>query len=319
MTRMIDRSIVGMERQAAAEYANMHPGEFQRFIESIFSTDSGNDLKQKLIDLIDMLVPRLASRTIECALNDANLNVRVQGLQAAYRVRTETLNERLISILTNQNEPFAVRKWATHILASTDPIRYGRVLRQICRDISECIEIRRETIFALTGMDDDQTIGLLCALLGDADVEIRRAAAWSLGKISMPTSVNCLLAALEDADECVRDWAVRALRDMDDARALQGLASAVKMAPPNEQVRLIRLLADSQAEPILRSIAETLHSSNVNVRREAAWAMGVTRYAPAVPSLRMLLDDEDMSVREYAEKALMRIGDVDPRDLGLIL
>ena len=185
------------------------------------------------------------------------------------------------------------------------------------RNRSEDIDIRKEAIFALTQIVNDKTLGTLCSLLGDENVEIRQATAWALSNIGSSDTINCLLAALDDDDEKVRDWAIRGLRDMDDARALQGLADALHTNTPDEQVRMIRLIVERKSEVILRAIVELLCSEHTHVRRTAAWAMSVSPYPPAAPSLKDLLDDEDEDVRDFARIALIRSGGIDPMDLKL--
>ncbi len=64
-------------------------------------------------------------------------------------------------------------------------------------------------------------------------------------------------------------------------------------------------------------MVELLGSQDTHVRRIAAWALGVSPYPPAVPSLKELLNDEDEEVRDYARIALIRSGGLDPTDLKL--
>ena len=217
----------------------------------------------------------------------------------------------------NKEEEFEVRKWALHILGSSDPEYYYGQIVKITRDNSEDVNIRKEAIFALTQIVNDKILGTLCTLLGNSDVEIRQSGAWALSNIGSSDSINCLLAALDDEDESVRDWAIRGLRDMDDTRALQGLADAIHTCPPKEQVRMTRLVIERKSEVILRAVVELLGSEDIHVRRIAAWALGVSPYPPAVPSLKELLDDEDEEVRDYARIALIQSGGLDPTDLKL--
>jgi hypothetical protein len=302
-------------RLEIAEYINNHPKEFELVINRAFSEDS--DLKKPLLDIVDLLNSTQMVLLIEQAVLDENVLIRKRGLQAAYRTRVDSLNAYVAEILSNKEEEFEVRKWALHILGSSDPECYSGQIVKITRDSSEDVNIRKEAIFALTQIVNDKILGTLCTLLGDADVEIRQSGSWALSNIGSSDSINCLLAALDDDDEIVRDWAIRGLRDMDDTRALQGLAEAINTSPPNEQVRMIRLVIERKSEVILRAIVELLGSQDMHVRRSAAWALGVSPYPPAVPSLKELLNDEDEEVRDYARIALIRSGGLDPTDLHL--
>ena len=307
------------KRKEIAEYINAHPDEFSDVLDSVFSETSGGneESKQHIFDIVDLLNVKLAIQVIERAVGDPNSKIRVRGLQATYRTRVDSLNPQLIEILDDTKEIFEVRKWIVHILASTDPVNYGRVLRKTARNNHEDINLRKEAIFALTKVAGDDTLGTLCALLGDSNVEIRESGAWALSNIGSPDTINCLLAALDDEYEKVRDWAIRGLRDMDDTKALQGLADVMAEAPPSEQVRMIRLVVERKSEIILRAITQLLESHDIEVLRVAAWAIGVSPYPPAVPVLRNLLNHADDQVQYYAKVALVRSGEIDPTDLQL--
>ncbi|UCE10527.1 MAG: HEAT repeat domain-containing protein [Candidatus Thorarchaeota archaeon] len=305
------------ERRQAAEHINSHLEEFELMLSQVFGDDS-TSIEDKLfvLDYVDFVTHSAAVTVIEYALKDDKPQVRIRGLQAAYRVRMESLNAEVKEILEDNEEVFQARKWAVHILATTDPNGYGRVLRKIARNSKEQVDLRKEAVFALTNIGDDESLGALCALLGDSEKLIRVSSAWSLSRIGSPSSINCMLAALEDEEEEVRDWAVRGLRDMDDSQALQGLADAMKLVQSGRQIRLIQLLAEKRSEIIQRAIAEMLLSTDSEVRRTAAWAMGVSPYPPAAGSLEQLLQDPDEQIREYARTALMMLGRIDPTDFG---
>ena len=307
------------KRREVVEYINAHPDEFGVVLDSVFTGTSDGKVqsKQHVLDLVDLLSAKLAIQVIERVLVDSDSRIKVRGLQAAYRVRIDALNPQLADILADTEEDFEVRKWVVHILGSTDPGSYGRILRKTARDIHEDVNLRKEAVFALTKVADDETLGTLCALLGDSNAEMRASGAWALSNMSAPESINCLLAALEDESEEVRDWVIRGLRDMDDTKALQGLADAMAKVPSNEQVRMIRLVVERKSEIILRAITELLGSEDVEVLSVAAWAIGVSPYPPAVPALRELLEHENEQVRDYAKVALVRCGGIDPSDLQL--
>ncbi|NWF95400.1 MAG: HEAT repeat domain-containing protein [Candidatus Thorarchaeota archaeon] len=306
-------------RRCVAEYINAHESEFRELLTSLFERSTvPAEVKLQLMNIVDLLSEQNTVAFLECAISDTDSVVRVQGLQATYRTRTESLNKRIVSIMRDQHACFEERKWAIHILASTDPERYGKGIREIVRDCSEPAEIRKEAIFSLTCLHDTESLGLLCGVLGDPSVEIRQSGAWALSKIGSPETVNCLFSAMEDPDGVVRDWAIRGLRDMDDTKALHGLAKAIVRAEPEDQVRLIRLVVERRSEVVLRAIAQVLNSHDVRVRREAAWAMAVSPYPPASSSLEALLEDEDEDVRKYAQAALTRIGKGDVNEGGFL-
>ncbi|MFX1367242.1 MAG: HEAT repeat domain-containing protein [Promethearchaeota archaeon] len=308
------------EKRELAEYISSHLNEFEEIVIKVFNSETNNDArpqKQQILDLIDYLPSKISVPVLEKAIVDADPKIRVKTLQVTYRTRMDCLTSQVSEILTDVNEEFEVRKWAVHILSSCDPESFGKPLRKLAKNPDEDIRIRKEAVYALTKVTDDETIGALCALLGDSQVELRRSGAWALSSISSTESINCLLAALEDTDDEVRDWAIRALRDMDDARALQGLADTLSRVETAEQVRMIRLMIERRSEIVLRAIAELLTSENLDVKRTAAWAMGVSPYPPAASSLRDLTNDPDQQTQDYAKMALVRMGEFDSSDLRL--
>jgi len=302
-------------RREIVEYIRGHIEEFEEVLNQAFSEKPR--LKKPLLSLVDLLNGTQLVLLVEKAVIDDDIQIRKQGLQAAYRTRVDSVNDHIAKMLSNKDEDFEVRKWALHVLGSTDPEYYSAQIIRMTRNRSEDVNIRKEAIFALTQIVNDKTLGTLCTLLGDENVEIRQSVAWALSNIGSTETINCLLAALDDEDEKVRDWAIRGLRDMDDARALQGLADALHTSSPDEQVRMTRLVVERKSEVILRAIVELLSSEDIFVKRTAAWALSVSPYPPAVPSLKELLDDEDEEVRDYARIALIRSGGIDPMDLKL--
>ena len=315
LLKLLQNSNTPDKRRTIVEYIHQHSDEFEKILDSSFSMDY--DFKKHILDLVDLLSNSLMIRVIEKAITDDDTKTRIKGLQAAYRTRVDTMNIKVAQLLTTPEEEFEVRKWALHILGSTDPDYYSRQIMRIVRDTSEDVRLRKEAVFALTKIVNDRTLGTLCMLLGESSVEMRQAGAWALSNIGAPESIICLLAALDDEDESVRDWATRGLRDMDDARALQGLADAIHSSSPEEQVRMTRIVIERRSEVILRAVSELLSSENSNVKRTAAWALSVSPYPPAVPSLKMLLDDQDEQTRDYARIALIRSGELDSTDLKL--
>jgi len=309
------------KRREIAERLDSDPNEFENLLEEIFDAPEDEFMEERVLvlNLLDFLSDKLAISVIHKALIYPDAKVRIKGLQAAYRRQVDSLNDKIEETLRDSEESFTIRKLAIHILGSTDPTGFGRLLRKIMKNDDEDIELRKEAIFALTNSPSNETVGSLCILLGNANVEIRRSSAWALGKIGSEDSICCLLAALEDSDGQVIDWCIRGLRDMDSTRALQGLADVITRSSPEEQERLIRLVVEKKSEITLRAIAELMESDDVSVRRLATWAMAVSPYPPAVGMLEKLVNDEDTQVRDYAKKALVRLGRSDPTDLGLML
>lgn len=124
-----------------------------------------------------------------------------------------------------------------------------------------------------------QEIKVLTARLSSADTEERREAVTRLGAMGRPEGSRAAAAALGDAAAIVRATAARAVLSL----------------PTGEAATLIL--------PLLRDRDEF-------VRREAAYALGLTRSPTGVPALAIAVEtDKQPSVRGAAAVALGQVGD----------
>lgn len=124
------------------------------------------------------------------------------------------------------------------------------------------------------------------ARLGSSEMEERRDAVTMLGAMARPDASRAAVPGLTDAAPVVRATAARAVLSL----------------PPNEAARLI--------VPLLRDKQEF-------VRREAAYALGLTRSRVGVEDLIPLVArDKEAGVRGAAAVALGQIGD--PRGVAAL-
>jgi HEAT repeat protein len=122
-------------------------------------------------------------------------------------------------------------------------------------------------------------INVLTARLSSADVEERREAVMRLGALGRPEGSRAAAAALGDAASIVRATAARAVLSL----------------PAGEAATLLL--------PLLRDRDEF-------VRREAAYALGITRSSVGVPALVVAVEtDKQPSVRGAAAVALGQVAD----------
>jgi HEAT repeat protein len=169
--------------------------------------------------------------------------------------------------------------------ARTKPNAVRRVLRAPCLAVYillalACVLTPRPARAAqgeLTPLQ--QEVKVLSARLSSADTEERREAVTRLGALGRPEGSRAAAVALGDPAPIVRATAARAVLSL----------------PSGEAATLVL--------PLLRDRDEF-------VRREAAYALGLTRSAICVPALAAALEtDKRPSVRGAAAVALGRIGD----------
>lgn len=186
---------------------------------------------------------------------------------------------------------------------------------------------------------------LIEAVAHHPNVVVKRAAAKTLTLIADPTSVPVLLNSfLHDRDQVVRNSCIGALAVMGEV-VVPSLLNILESNHVEESIKghaawalaFIGIKAQEQIykaydspsadlrsavvgavakiaeeEPEARAyelLIKSLQDTSVNVRSEAAAALGLLRYKPAIPRLIELLDNSEIESRKSAALALMKIED----------
>lgn len=175
-----------------------------------------------------------------------------------------------------------VRVAAAHAVVFLPPAEAAGLILPLLQDRAEFI--RREAVYALGETRSRTAVARLSELLsGDKEAAVRGAAAVALGQIGDETAVTALSQALSGmkkkkaapADEFLKRSAAHSLGQI---RSRAGLPA------------LIAALSDEQGP--------------LDVRREAAAALGLIGDPSAAPSLRAALDSSDPYLAEAARQAL---------------
>jgi HEAT repeat protein len=184
------------------------------------------------------------------------------------------------------NDPeVKVRVAAAHAVVFLPPAEAAGLLLPLLQDRAEFI--RREAAYALGETHSGSAVARLSELLsGDKEAAVRSAAAVALGEIGDETAVNALSQALSGmkkkkaaaADEFLMRSAAHSLGQI---RSRAGLPA------------LITALSGDQ--------------NPLDVRREAATALGLIGDPSAAPALRAVLDSSDPYLAEAARQALRRL------------
>lgn len=186
---------------------------------------------------------------------------------------------------------------------------------------------------------------LLDALANHANVVVRRAAAKTLTLIADPTAVpNLIYSLLNDEDTVVKGSSVGALARIGEpsvkslldilastnlpestighaawalafigAQAKEYLYQAIASDSPVVRGAVVGAIAKvAQEEPkadLFEILIKSLTDVDVDVRCEAAAALGNLAYQPAIPHLIELLHHSDGETRRAAALSLMKVGD----------
>ena len=156
--------------------------------------------------------------------------------------------------------------------------------------------------------------GPLTQQLDSSNATVRRNAAWAIGELTrmLPSArsgaVPQLITLLGDSDEWVRMAAARALGELRDERALMRLIATLS----DDQWRVRELatwaLSEMKDERAVAPLCSVLLSdARVEVRRQAAEALGEIASAEALPALKQALNDPEARVSAKAAWAISEI------------
>jgi HEAT repeat protein len=186
---------------------------------------------------------------------------------------------------------------------------------------------------AFCEIEDERAIPDLIHLLTDPCPLVRVSAAYALGRNPSPRAVEPLIAQLHrDWNGYVRKGVVWALGNCRDRQALVPLTdalktdiSAVRMWSASALAQMAQLGYEVAIAAVPPLIEAAIQDPIAAVRSNSAWALGQlcrelpsnVVYAGAIDGLiQVLEEDEDLSVREDAKAALLKLGD--PRGLQII-
>jgi HEAT repeat protein len=177
------------------------------------------------------------------------------------------------------------------------------------------VQVRVAAAHAVVFLPPAEAAGLLLPLLQDKAEFIRREVAYALGETRSRTAVARLSELLSgDKEAAVRGAAAVALGQIGDETAVNALSQALsgmkkKKAAPADEF-LMRSAAHSLGQIRSRAGLPALiaalsnDQSPLDVRREAAVALGLIGDPSAAPSLRAVLDSSDPYLVDAARQAL---------------
>lgn len=177
--------------------------------------------------------------------------------------------------------------------------------------------VRATAAAAVLSLPADQSAAVLLPLLGDRDEFVRREAAYALGKTGSRAAVPSLVEVLNrDRQDGVRGAAAVALGELGDGVAVVPLTEILVPTQRSRRTRnpfvllaaarSLGQLENSAGVPVLLA---TLNNEyvDIEVRREAAIALGRIGDASAVSSLQRFVAATDPYLAEAAREAVKKI------------
>jgi bilin biosynthesis protein len=174
--------------------------------------------------------------------------------------------------------------------------------------------VRRAAAKTLTLIADPTAVpNLIHALLNDGDTVVKGSSIGALARIGEPAVQPLLdILASTDVPESTIGHAAWALAFI-GAGAKEYLYRAIASDSPVVRGAVVGAIAKvAQEEPkaeLFEILVKSLTDVDVDVRCEAAAALGNLAYQPAIPNLIELLDSDDGETRRAAALSLMKVGD----------
>ena len=174
--------------------------------------------------------------------------------------------------------------------------------------------VRRAAAKTLTLIADPVTIPpLLDAFLNDEDQVVRNSSVGALARIGEEAVCPLLeILASPESDETIKGhaaWALAFIGSKGKETIYQAYNSDLEEVR-TAVVGAVSKIAEEQPEArAFKLLLQSLSDSSVNVRSEAAAALGNLAYVPAIPQLRELLQRQEPENRKSAALALMKICD----------
>lgn len=178
----------------------------------------------------------------------------------------------------------------------------------------ENVVVRRAAGKTLTLIADPKAVPqLVHSLLNDEDTVVKGSSVGALARIgeaSVPPLLEIL--ASPDSPESTKGHAAWALAFM-GAEAKEYLLSAIQSDSPVVRAAIVGAIAkvalDDPKPELFTLLLQALADPVVDVRCEAAAALGNLSYPQGIPQLTELLNYPDLESRKAAALALMKIGD----------
>ncbi len=228
--------------------------------------------------------------------------------QALGRIRDPAAIDPLIKQL--ENEDTIVRGEAMRSLRDlNDPRVIPRIL-ELSLDEDPLIQTFVPYLIGVLYTPD--YADFLIGKLSHQRFEIRAGAAFALGVAQEKRALSALREATNDPRHNVRITAISALGLLADQASLGLIQNAIDN-DPNPQARdaakVALVLAKADAPSLIPRLMLCLRHESPEVQITAATLLTALDHKPAVPLLRMLLDDDDELIRNAAESGIDQLLD----------
>ena len=176
------------------------------------------------------------------------------------------------------------------------------------------VVVRRAAAKTITLIADPIAVpNLIYSLLNDEDTVVKGSSVGALARIGEP-SVKSLLEILASTDLPESTighaaWALAFIGAQAKEYLYQAIASDSSVVRGAVVGAIAKVAQEEPKDELFEILVKSLTDVDVDVRCEAAAALGNLAYKPAIPNLIELLDSSDGETRRAAALSLMKVGD----------
>ncbi len=178
---------------------------------------------------------------------------------------------------------------------------------------------RIRVLQAIEKSGDSDLLPVVMERLDDADVRVRVAALRAIEKVGDNTIAERVYAMTTDPSAEVRQVALEvasALTERTPTRSPESLFLDLERGSAERRTHSIAMLQRIPAEDLVPLLIERLRDPSPKVRYYAVILLGNAGSADGVEPLKACLDDQYVSIRLNASRALFKLGDRSGRDVA---
>ncbi len=229
-------------------YANPWPGlsaELERALERPQAQE-----RRAAARRIAELTPVVASKVLDKAINDRDVEVRLIGLRTARAFHLEELGS--LALPNMKSTDVRERVEAVRLIALSSGEDEVEALEVAASDADE--SVRREAAEALGGLRKEfapRATAKLLSMLDDVDRDVRMEVAASLGRLSASSATLALAARLKDQEPAVRAQVALALGAIGAETAVPALQVALLDIDDSVVAAVVRALGALGSEDVI--------------------------------------------------------------------
>ena len=266
--------------------------------------DLGHVSKPALIEVLNAHKKRLNVNKLLQKAYEVEPNEKAALFQLIGELADESIIPDLVGRLSGRDT--IARVHIINVVSQFDHPDVQHALQEQLKDKNKLI--RQAALNALSKMQCNVDIQLLCSLLLDSEIEVQNKAVDVIVKVNHKDTVKHLIPALKAEFEFSRRSAVEVLNEICDTDSIKNLLAALEDEDWWVRSRAGDALAKIGGPRVIDAVLHLIKDEDENVRRASIEILNQVKDARTVDHLIEATKDEDWWVRERAVDALAGIG-----------